>query len=122
MTTSPLDYPPLMAGGMKLTRHARARMAERKIAGAELLATLTEAGTTRVVDGRGITVFGANGVAVVLNRAMTKILTVLPRGASPARWRGRNEGLRGYRRDPSNRRDRSVRRSRSGPSQRWGIQ
>lgn len=111
-----------MVGGMRLTRHARARMAERKIADLELVATLTEVDTTRVVDARGVTVFGANGVAVVLNRAMTKILTVLPRGTTPARWRGRNEGLRGYRRDPSNRRDRSPRRSRSGPSQRWGIQ
>jgi hypothetical protein len=101
-TTSSLSRPAFTVGGLKLTKHARVRMIERQIDDAELVATLTEADTTRVISSRGITVFGHNGVAVVLNRAMTKVLTVLPRGAAPARWRGNNEGLRGYRRDPSN--------------------
>ncbi|MFC6161194.1 DUF4258 domain-containing protein [Kribbella jiaozuonensis] len=122
MTTSSLDHPTLAVGGLRLTAHARVRMIERQIDGAELVATLTEVDTTRVVSSRGITVFGHNGVAVVLNLAMTKVLTVLPRGAMPTRWRGTNEGLRGYRRDPASRRNRSSRRSWSGATQRRGIQ
>ena len=122
-TTSTLDYPAFtIAGGLKLTKHARVRMVERHIDGAEVVATVTETDNTRVTDAKSITVFGTNGVAVVLDLAMTTILTVLPRGVTPARWRGRNEGLRGYRRDPSKRRDRSPRRSWSGPSRRWGSQ
>jgi hypothetical protein len=121
-TTSSLDYPAVVAAGLKLTKHACTRMVERNIDGAELVAAVTEDGSTRVTDAEGITVFGSNGVALVLNRAMTKIVTVLPRGATPARWRGRDEGLGGYRRDPSSRRNRSQRRSSSGPTRRFGIQ
>ncbi|MEV6266597.1 DUF4258 domain-containing protein [Kribbella sp. NPDC051936] len=122
-TTSTLDYrASAMVGGLKLTKHARVRMTERQIDDAEVVATLTETANAQIVDARSITIFGTNGVAVVLNRTMTTILTVLPRGVTPQRWRGRDEGLRGYRRDPCKRRDRSPRRSWSGHSRRWGAQ
>jgi hypothetical protein len=121
-TSSSLSLPASLAAGLTFTKHACVRMAERQIDDAEVVAAVTEAENTRVVDARGITVFGSNGVAVVLNRAMTLVITVLPRGVTPPRWRGRNEGLRGYRRDPSQARHRSARRSWSGPGRRWGMQ
>jgi len=95
---------------LELTHHAADRMVERGIRFAELdAAMLSRLSTVR--DARGYTVFGRNGVALVLDLTGRVVITVLPRGMAPDRWRGRDEGLRGYRRDTSISRNRTPRRS-----------
>lgn len=95
---------------LKLTGHARARMVERGIRLPEVLRAIhTSSRIDRHTD--GYTIFGDNGVTVVLDVTMTVVVTVLPRATSPTRWRGPNEGVSGYRRDRSSARNRSARRS-----------
>jgi hypothetical protein len=58
----------------------------------------------------GVRYWGRNGVTVVLDATLTTVITVYERDSRPKRWRGRNEGVAGWRRDPVARRNRSPRR------------
>ena len=109
-SSSPLNGPAARTVALELTNHARARMIEYGVRVPDLVVALTSS-ARRVRDATGVMVYGTNGVAVRVNLAMTVVVTVLPRGTTPARWRGRDEGVGGYRRDSARRRNRSPKRS-----------
>jgi len=95
---------------LALTAHARGRMLERGVGAAEVAAALQD--VAHLLRGAaGIAVTGTNGVTIVCDQAATVVITVLPRSTTPARWRGPHEGVGGYRRDITARRNRSRNRA-----------
>ena len=94
---------------LQLTNHARAQMQARRVRLPEVYEAVVDPSVT-VTDAAGVTCYGSNGITVVLDLTMTRVITVLPRGITVARWRGPNEGVQGYRRDPAARRNRTGRR------------